>query len=114
MLRACPAGSEDAVKATAVIERSAKAQLQIVEDLLDSARIIAGKLRIEPGPVDLVPVVEAAIDTARSAAEEVAQFLWNNRSRFRAQAPKPRDGILKALSLPPGLVFRLMTGVGSL
>ena len=69
MLRACPAGSEDAVKATAVIERSAKAQLQIVEDLLDSARIIAGKLRIEPGPVDLVPVVEAAIDTARSAAE---------------------------------------------
>jgi PAS domain S-box-containing protein len=69
MLRACPAGSEDAVKATTVIERSAKAQLQIVEDLLDSARIIAGKLRIEPGLVDLVPVVEAAIDTARSAAE---------------------------------------------
>jgi PAS domain S-box-containing protein len=69
MLRASPAGSEEAVKATAVIERSAKAQLQIVEDLLDSARIIEGKLRIEPGPVDLVPVVEAALDTARSAAE---------------------------------------------
>jgi len=69
MLRACPAGSEEAVKATAVIERNAKAQLQIVEDLLDSARIIEGKLRIEPGPVDLVPVVEAALDTARSAAE---------------------------------------------
>jgi PAS domain S-box-containing protein len=69
ILRAYPADSEEAVKATAVIERSAKAQLQIVEDLLDSARIIAGKLRIEPGPVDLVPVVEAALDTARSAAE---------------------------------------------
>ncbi|MGH9755261.1 MAG: PAS domain S-box protein [Blastocatellia bacterium] len=69
ILRDCPADSEEAVKATAVIERSAKAQLQIVEDLLDSARIIAGKLRIEPGPVDIVPVLEAALDTARSAAE---------------------------------------------
>jgi PAS domain S-box-containing protein len=69
MLRACPADSEEAVKATAVIERSARAQLQIVEDLLDSARIIAGKLRIEPGPVDIVPVIEAALDTVRSAAE---------------------------------------------
>src|SRR5262249_36174195 len=48
---------------------SAKAQLQIIEDLLDSARIITGKLRIEPGPVDLVPALEAALDTVRSAAE---------------------------------------------
>src|SRR5262245_56981927 len=69
MLRSGAADGEDAAKAIAVIERSAKAQLQIIEDLLDSARIIAGKLRIEPGPVDLVPVLEAAIDTARSAAE---------------------------------------------
>src|SRR5262249_33224669 len=39
------------------------------EDLLDSARIITGKLRIEPGPVDLVPALEAALDTVRSAAK---------------------------------------------
>jgi len=59
-------------KVTAVLERSAKAQLRIIEDLLDSARIIAGKLRIELEPVDLVPVLEAALDTARPAAEAKA------------------------------------------
>jgi PAS domain S-box-containing protein len=59
----------DMNKATAVIERSAKAQLQIIEDLLDSARIIAGKLRIEPGPIDLVHVLQGALDTVRAAAE---------------------------------------------
>jgi PAS domain S-box-containing protein len=56
-------------KLTAVVERSAKAQLRIIEDLLDSARIIAGKLRIEREPLDLVPVLEAALDTVRPAAE---------------------------------------------
>jgi PAS domain S-box-containing protein len=69
MLRSGPANREAINNTTAVVERSAKAQLQIIEDLLDSARIITGKLRIEPGPVDLVPALEAAIDTVRSAAE---------------------------------------------
>jgi PAS domain S-box-containing protein len=69
MLRSGPADREAINNVAAVLERSAKAQLQIIEDLLDSARIITGKLRIEPGPVDLVPVLEAALDTVRSAAE---------------------------------------------
>jgi PAS domain S-box-containing protein len=69
MLRSCPVDREAINNVIAIVERNAKAQLQIVEDLLDSARIIAGKLRIEPGPVDLVPVLDAALDTARSAAE---------------------------------------------
>jgi PAS domain S-box-containing protein len=69
MLRSCPVDREAINNVIAIVERNAKAQLQIVEDLLDSARIIAGKLRIEPGPVDLVPLLEAALDTARSAAE---------------------------------------------
>jgi PAS domain S-box-containing protein len=53
----------------AIVERSAEAQLRIIEDLFDSARIITGKLRIEPGPVDLVPALEAAFETVRAAAE---------------------------------------------
>ena len=69
MLRSGLADSEAVNKATAVIERSAKAQLRIIEDLLDSARIITGKLRIELEPLDLVPVLEAALDTARPAVE---------------------------------------------
>jgi two-component system, chemotaxis family, CheB/CheR fusion protein len=60
---------ENVNKAAAVIERSAKAQLQIIEDLLDSARIVTGKLRIEPTQIDLTPVLEAALDTVRTVAE---------------------------------------------
>src|SRR5215831_1495906 len=69
MLRSGPVDRESINNVISIVERNAKAQLQIVEDLFDSARIISGKLRIEPGPVDLVPVLEAALDTARSAAE---------------------------------------------
>jgi PAS domain S-box-containing protein len=81
MLRSGPADRETINHATAVVERSAKAQLQIIEDLLDSARIITGKLRIDLEPVDLVPVLEAALDTVRAAAESkgitlVANFGW--------------------------------------
>lgn len=69
MLRSGSMDRDAINKVTAIVERNAKAQLQIIEDLLDSARIIAGKLRIEPEPVDIIPVLEAALDTVRSAAE---------------------------------------------
>jgi PAS domain S-box-containing protein len=49
--------------------RSAKAQAQLIEDLLDISRIVSGKLRLEPLPVDLRSVVRAALDTLRPAAE---------------------------------------------
>lgn len=81
MLRSGPADRETIDHATAVVERSAKAQLQIIEDLLDSARIITGKLRIDFEAVDLVTVLEAALDTVRATAESkgialVAHFGW--------------------------------------
>jgi PAS domain S-box-containing protein len=69
MLRSGPVDRDAISKVTAVIERNAKAQLQIIEDLLDSARIITGKLRIELEPIDLVPALEAALDTVRPTAE---------------------------------------------
>jgi PAS domain S-box-containing protein len=69
MLRSCPVNRVAIDKVTAVLEHSAKTQLQIIEDLLDSARIVTGKLRIEPGPVDLALALEAALDTVRPAAE---------------------------------------------
>ena len=49
--------------------RSAKVQAQLVEDLLDISRIVSGKLRIEPQPIDLIGVVQAALDTVRPALE---------------------------------------------
>jgi signal transduction histidine kinase/CheY-like chemotaxis protein len=45
-----------------VIERNATSQMRLVEDLLDMARIISGKLRLKIEPVSLVEVAQAAID----------------------------------------------------
>ncbi|RYE90169.1 MAG: hybrid sensor histidine kinase/response regulator, partial [Myxococcales bacterium] len=50
------------------IERNARAQKRIVEDLLDMSRILGGKLGIEARSVDLGAVVHAAVDTTRPAA----------------------------------------------
>jgi PAS domain S-box-containing protein len=68
LLRVGPVDIDAINRVVTVIERNAKAQLQIIEDLLDSARITTGKLRIELAPIDLVPVLEAALDTVRPAA----------------------------------------------
>jgi PAS domain S-box-containing protein len=69
MLRSGPLDRDAINKTTSVVERSAKAQLQIVEDLLDSASIVTGKLRIEPVPIDILPLLETALDAVRTAAE---------------------------------------------
>ena len=53
----------------AAIERNVQAQARLVEDLLDAARITTGKLRLSPFIIDLLPVVEAAVETVRAAAD---------------------------------------------
>src|SRR5215813_6107881 len=57
------------VRAADVIEHSGKAQLQLIEDLLDTARIISGKLRLDLGPVDPDSVIEQAVQTIQPAAD---------------------------------------------
>jgi PAS domain S-box-containing protein len=61
--------SESSAHAIQVIERNAWAQKQIIEDILDVSRVITGKLQLHLGPVDLVSVVEAALDAVRPALE---------------------------------------------
>ncbi|MBD1815287.1 ATP-binding protein [Microcoleus vaginatus DQ-U2] len=62
--------SEDKVaRALETIERNAKSQAQLIEDILDVSRIITGKLRLRVGPVNLVPVIESAIESVQLAAE---------------------------------------------
>ncbi len=62
---------DDATKSRALetIERNAKSQAQLIEDLLDVSRVITGKLRLNIGPVDLASVINAAIDSVQLAAE---------------------------------------------
>ncbi|MEG4854479.1 ATP-binding protein [Microcoleus sp. B5-D4] len=62
--------SEDKVaRALETIERNAKSQAQLIEDILDVSRIITGKLRLRVRPVNLVPVIESAIESVQLAAE---------------------------------------------
>ena len=51
------------------IERNAKLQTQLIEDLLDISRIIPGKLTLNPCPVNLISMVEAAVNTVGLAAD---------------------------------------------
>ncbi|QMS87862.1 response regulator [Nostoc edaphicum CCNP1411] len=56
-------------KGLETIERNAKLQAQLIEDLLDVSRILQGKLNLNMIPVDLVSTIEAAMETVRLAAE---------------------------------------------
>jgi signal transduction histidine kinase len=69
MLRLTELEPATAQRAYETIERNARAQAQLIGDLLDVSRIITGKLRLELGAVDLPRVIEAVLDTVRPAAE---------------------------------------------
>jgi len=64
-------GHDDRVfeRALDLIERNAKAQVRIVNDLLDVSRITSGKLRLNMEPVDLTKVIHAAVETVGPASD---------------------------------------------
>jgi signal transduction histidine kinase len=55
--------------ALAVIERNAKIQKQLIEDLLDVSQITAGKFHIQARPIEIIPVIENAVSTVTPALE---------------------------------------------
>ena len=62
--------SEKARKhALELIDRNAQAQAQLVNDLVDMSRMTTGKLQVELEPLPVVPVLEAALESVRPAAE---------------------------------------------
>src|ERR687884_196141 len=60
--------SDGVAQALDAIERNARLQSRLIDDLLDISRIATGKLRFEPKPNDLNSIVEAAVETVRSSA----------------------------------------------
>lgn len=68
LLRSGDLDKELTEQALETIERNAVAQAMIVNDILDAARMITGKLRLEVDPVDLAAVVAASVDAVRPAA----------------------------------------------
>ena len=117
VLRVGAANPDDLEQGLATIERSARAQRRIIDDLLDMSAIISGKLRMDVQRIDLALVVEAAVETMRPAAnakgirlqtvldpqarlisgdrDRLQQIFWNlltNAIKFT-----PRDGRVQVL-----------------
>ena len=126
-----PGMTERAVES---IERSAKAEAHLVEDLLDVSRTLTGRMRLNRQPLDLQPVLNAAVDTVRPTLESKAialrtefhhtrpvmgdpdrlqQVVWNllsNAARFT-----PRKGSVAVIVEQVGEQARIMvsdTGTG--
>ena len=102
--------SKTAERAIESVERNAKLQTKLVEDLLDVSRIITGKWRLDPRPVDLRSVLESSLEAVRTTLEakeitlekesdpniglvlgdpsRLQQILWNLLSNAVKFAPK--------------------------
>jgi PAS domain S-box-containing protein len=60
---------DELARAVEVIERNARAQTRLIEDLLDMSRITAGQVRLDVQPVEPIAFIDAALETVRPAAE---------------------------------------------
>jgi signal transduction histidine kinase/ActR/RegA family two-component response regulator len=69
ILKGGEADAATLAKGLDTIERNAKAQAQLIEDLLDVSRVAVGKLKLAPSAVFVPAAIETAIDSARPAAE---------------------------------------------
>ena len=115
-------------RALAVVERNARAQARMLEDVLDVSRVVRGTLRLEISEVALNDVVTAALDVVRPAAQakniEVAvsiperitlradgqrlqQVAWNLLSNAIKFTPKDGRVHLEASALPDSIVLRV-------
>lgn len=112
---------EDTGRAFEIIERNARTQARLVDDILDLSRIIGGKLRLEMTPTDLAAAITGAVDSLRPAAsakgialsihvgalgriyadaDRIQQVIWNllsNAIKFtshggRVEVTASRDG----------------------
>jgi hypothetical protein len=92
VLRTANATEEDMAEGLASIERNARVQSELIDDLLDVARITSGKLRLDVQLVDPAAVVSAAVDAVAPAAKakgiEVCKVLGPGAGRVSADASR--------------------------
>jgi PAS domain S-box-containing protein len=69
MIRNGEVEGSNAARAIETIERNARSQARLIDDLLDVSRIITGNLRLDLHPLNLAPIVEAALDALRPTAD---------------------------------------------
>lgn len=78
ILRSRQTNKEQGVHGIEVIERNARIQLKLIEDLLDVSRIESGKLAFSLGELDVVGIIETAVEAAQpAAAARQIQLKWN-------------------------------------
>ncbi|HEV7684872.1 MAG TPA: PAS domain S-box protein [Pyrinomonadaceae bacterium] len=61
--------TENLERALEIIERNARSQARLIDDLLDVSRIITGNLQLDVRPLNVAPIVDTAIDALRPAAD---------------------------------------------
>jgi PAS domain S-box-containing protein len=103
MLRTGAVGGEEQLEhALETIERNARAQTQLIEDILDVSRIIAGKLRVQVRRFDVRDVITAAVDAVRPAAEakelELVLDLSSEASDFQGDPDRLQQVVWNLLS----------------
>jgi len=107
-------------RAIEIIDRNARAQAQLIEDLLDVSRIVSGNLRLELRPVQLDQVIKAAIDSMRPAANakkiEIFASIDPNTSPVSGDPDRLQQMVWNILSNavkftpPAGQISVLLTG----
>jgi signal transduction histidine kinase/ActR/RegA family two-component response regulator len=102
ILRSAPPAPETMERALNSLERNARAQTRLIEDLLDVSRIVSGKLHLKVADVDFTAVVESAIDVIRPAADAkqitIASDLRADRCVLRGDADRLRQVVWNLLS----------------
>ncbi|MBW4602270.1 MAG: response regulator [Calothrix sp. FI2-JRJ7] len=102
ILRKQHLSQDRAMRALETIERNAQSQAKIIEDILDISRIITGKLRLQVQPVNLVTIIEAAIESVRLAAEaksiRIKSILDSSNNHISGDADRLQQVIWNLLS----------------
>lgn len=80
-----------------VLDRNARAQMQLVEDLIDVSRVVSGRMRLDLQPVDLAKIAHQAVDSVRPAAEA---------KNIRLQVVGPREGF--AINADPDRLLQIV------
>ena len=135
ILQAGESTGDEIREGIAVIERNARAQARLVEDVLEVSRIICGKIRLSPSAVDLSAVIDAALTSARPAAAakrirlhsalaplprpfygdavRLQQVVWNLVSNAIKFTPTDGEVTVRAHQTPGGTQIAVTdTGIG--
>jgi signal transduction histidine kinase len=75
MLRSGSVREDRRAHALDIIDRNARTQAQLIDDLLEVSRILMGKMRLDKRPLPLVPAIAAVVDSLRPTAEAKAVTL---------------------------------------